>query len=99
DADAPRKSGVALRIVAHRFEHRRMYHARPADFEPAGLLAHRAAVAVALPAADVDFGAGFGVRKKARAEPHARASAEHIAREGEQRPFQIRQRDPLADDE
>src|SRR5262245_34409114 len=69
DADPPRESRVALRIVAHCLEHGRMHHPRPADLEPSGLLAHGAALAVALPAADVDFSARFGVRKETRTEP------------------------------
>src|SRR5476651_1498456 len=99
DADAPREAGVFLRVVAHRLEHRRVDHAAAEDFDPAALLAHRAADAVARPAADVHFGARLRVREEARTEPQPRLLAEHVAREGEQRPLQVRQRDPFADDE
>src|SRR5437763_4451067 len=54
DADPPCESGVALRIVAHRFEYRGMDHPAAEDLDPAGPLAHRASRAVALPAADED---------------------------------------------
>src|SRR5262252_2141387 len=72
DADAPGEARVAFGVVADGFEHRRMHHAAAADLDPPGPLAHRAARAVALPAAQVDFGARLGVRKEARAEAHAR---------------------------
>ena len=41
-----------------------MHHAAAAELDPPGLLAHRAAGAVALPAAEVDFRARLRVRKK-----------------------------------
>src|SRR5258706_8698774 len=72
DADAPREAGVLLRVVADRFEHGRVHHAAAEDFDPAGLLAHRTAGAVARPAADVHFGARLGVREEARPEPQPR---------------------------
>src|SRR6185436_7216334 len=93
------ESGVPLRIVADGFEDGRMHHPRSADLEPSGLLAHVAAGAVALPAADVDFRARLRVRKETRAEAHPRFLAEHIAREHEERPLQIRQRNAFADDQ
>src|SRR3954471_13556896 len=52
DADAPGEAGVFLGVVADRFEHRGVDHAAAEDFNPAALLAHRAAGAVAGPAAD-----------------------------------------------
>ena len=82
-------------VVADRLEHRGVHHAAAEDLDPAGLLAHRAAGAVALPAADVDFGARLGVREEARAEPQPRPLAEHLAREREQRALQIGERDAL----
>src|SRR5215471_16548010 len=70
DADAPREAGVFLRVVANRLEDGGMHHAAAADLDPAGLLAHRAAGPVTLPAAQVDFRARLGVRKEAGTEPH-----------------------------
>src|SRR6187549_1498050 len=40
DAEAPGKAGVALRVVAYRFEHGRMHHAAAAQLDPPGPLAH-----------------------------------------------------------
>src|ERR1044072_8723348 len=81
DAHAPREAGVLLRVVADRFEHCRVHHASAENLDPAGLLAHRAAGAVARPAADVDLGARLRVGKEARAEAQPRPGAEHLARE------------------
>src|SRR6476619_5285967 len=63
EAEDPREAGISLRVVADRLEHRRMHHAAAAQLDPSGPLAHRAAGAVALPAAQVDFGARLGVGK------------------------------------
>src|SRR5215467_13322163 len=81
DADAPRESRVALRIVADGFEDRRVHHAAAAHLDPSALLAHGAAGAVALPAAQVDLRARFGVRKETRTETHAGRRREHLLRE------------------
>ena len=63
------------------------------------LLAHRAAGALALDAADVDFGARLGVGEEARAEAHLRAGAEQRFGHRAQRALEIRERDALADDQ
>src|SRR5262245_23086850 len=68
DAEAPGEPGVFLCVVTDRLEHRRVHHAAAADLDPAGPLAHLAAGAVALPAADVDLGAWLGVREEAGPE-------------------------------
>ena len=47
DAHAEREAGDLLRVVADRFEDRRMHHAAAEDLEPAGLLADAAARAAA----------------------------------------------------
>src|SRR3989442_2665887 len=99
DADAPREAGVALGIVADRFEHRRVHHAAAAHLDPAGLLAHRAARAVALPATQIDFGARLGVGEETRPEPHTRLRRKHLTREREERTLEIRERNPFADHE
>src|SRR6185312_8946539 len=99
DADAPREARVPLGVVADGFEDGRMHHAAAAELDPAGLLAHRAAAAVALPAAQVDLRARLGVREEARTEPHPRRRREHLLREREQRAFEIRERESLADRE
>src|SRR5947199_4044774 len=99
DADAPREAGVLLGIVADRLEHGGVHHAAAQDLDPAASFAHRAAGAVARPAADVHFGARLGVREEAWPQPDARALAEHVAAEGEERALEIRERNPFADDE
>src|SRR5439155_18300572 len=72
DADAPGEAGVALGVVADRFEHCGMHHAATAHLDPSGLLAHGAAHAVALPATEVDFGARLRVWEKTWPDPHPR---------------------------
>src|SRR4029450_3725251 len=57
DAAPPREPRVPLGVVARGLKAARGPHPRAADLQPSSLLAHRAAGAVALPAADVDFGA------------------------------------------
>src|SRR5262249_55223973 len=99
DPHAPGETRVLFRIVADGFEDRRMHHAAAEDLDPAAPFAHRAARAVARPAAHIHFGARLGVREEARTETQARTLAEHLAREGEQRPLQVRQRNAFADDE
>src|SRR5207253_57552 len=80
DADAPCESGVSLRIVADGFEDRRVHHAAATQLDPAALLAHRAAGAVALPARDVELRARFGVREEARPESQPDVRRKHVAR-------------------
>src|SRR5262245_54861338 len=92
DADAPGKTRIPLGIVPDGLEDRRMHHAAAAQLDPARFLAHRAAGAVALPAAQIDLRARLRVRKKARTEPYANGWREHLAREREQRPLEIGQR-------
>src|SRR6185436_13739576 len=99
DADAEGEAGVALRVVPDGLEHRGMDHAAAAELDPPGLFAHRAALAVALPAAQVDLGARLGVREEARAEADARRGRERLLREREQRALQIAERQPFADRE
>src|SRR4029077_3978398 len=94
DAEAPREARVLFRVVAYRFEDRRVHHAAAEDLDPAAALAHRAAGAVARPAADGDLGARLAVREGARAQADARALAEHGASPREQRALEIRERDP-----
>src|SRR5436309_3179336 len=73
DTDAECEAGIALRVVSHGLEDRRVDHAAPAKLNPACLLAHLTTPTVAPPAADIDLGARLGVGKKARPEAHARA--------------------------
>src|SRR6185295_12236699 len=80
DTDSPREAGVLFRVVADGLEHRRVHHAAAAKLDPAGLLAHRAARAVTLPAAEIDLGARLGVGEEARTEAHARFLGEHLLR-------------------
>src|SRR6187431_133487 len=56
DADAERESRVTLWIVADGFEDGWMHHAAAQDLDPSGVLAERAARAVAALAFDVEFG-------------------------------------------
>src|SRR4029077_4431898 len=99
DADAPREAGVALRVVADGFEHRGVHHAAAAELDPARLLAHRAAAAVALPAAQVDFRARFRVWEEARTKADTRRRRKHLLREREQDALEIGQQNPFADRE
>src|SRR5262249_12534693 len=96
NADPPGETGVPLGVVADSLEDGWMDHAAAADLDPTGLLAHRAAVPVALPAAEIDFSAGLRVREEARSKPDADGRREHLACEREQRPFQIGQRQSFA---
>ena len=86
-----------LRVVSDGLEDRRVHHAAAAQLDPAGLLAHRTAGAVALPAAEIDFRARLRIREEARTETHAHVRREHLARERQQRAFQIGQRQAFAD--
>src|SRR6478672_9521207 len=96
DADAPGEAGVLLRVVADSLEDGGMYHAAAADLNPAGLLAHRAAGPVTLPAAQVDFRARLGIRKEAGTEPDADRRREHLPRERQQRALQVGERNAFA---
>src|SRR6266566_1657994 len=98
DADAPGEARVCFGVIADRFEDGGMDHAAAENLEPAAPFAHLTTGAVARPATDVHFGARLGVRKEAGTEPEPRPFAEHIARPGEQRPFQVGQGNPFADD-
>src|SRR5262249_28859766 len=57
DADAPGEAGVLFRVVPDCLEDGGVHHAAAAHFDPPRALAHRAAGAVTLPAAQVDLGA------------------------------------------
>src|SRR6185295_6737450 len=95
---AEREAGVLLGVVADGLEHRRVHHAAAENLEPSRLLARAAPRAAARAAADVDLGARLGVGEEAGTQPHL-----HVAEERPQhrfeRPLQVRERDPLADDE
>src|SRR5690349_379922 len=59
---------VPLGIETRGLEHLWMHHARAEDLDPARVLAHRAAGAVADAALDVHFGRGLREREEARTE-------------------------------
>src|SRR5678815_235068 len=99
DPQSPGKAGDLFGIVANRLEDGRVHHAATAELDPPGFLAHLTAGAVALPAADVDFGARLGVRKKARADPDARVGREHLTYERVQCALEVGHRDVWSDDE
>src|SRR5262245_17498275 len=90
DTQSPRETGDLLGVVTNGFEDRRMHHPTTAELDPTSLLAHRAAGAVALPAADVDFRARLRVGEKARSKPHACVCREHLAHERQQRALEVR---------
>src|SRR5204863_9472226 len=81
DAHAEGKPSVAIGIVAHGFEYRRMDHAAAEDLDPAGALAHRAVASrpAARSAADVHFSARFRVREEAGPEAQLPLLAEQLA--------------------
>ena len=58
-----------------------MHHAATHDFQPAGLLAHAAAVAAADHALDVHFGRGLGEGEEGRTEAHFELLLEEGAEE------------------
>src|SRR5690348_1489788 len=58
-ADAEGPAGVALRVDLAGLEHVRVHHAAAQHLQPAGVLAHPAALAAAEHAADVHLRAGF----------------------------------------
>src|SRR5262245_13450188 len=97
DADAPREPCIPFRIVADGLEDGRVHHAAAAELDPARFLAHRAACAVALPAAEIDLGARLRIREKTRAKAHADARRKHLARERQERPLQVSEGDSLSD--
>src|SRR5215470_1864211 len=68
DAHPERPARVLLRIVAHVLQDLRMHHPAAEDLEPAGLLAHTTAVAVAGEAQHVHLGRGLREREERRPE-------------------------------
>src|SRR5215475_3748753 len=97
DAHAERPARVFLRIVADVLQHLRMHHPAPEDLEPAGLLAHPAAIAVTGEAQHVHLGRGLREREEGRPEADPRARPEHLAREQLERPLEVGHRDTVID--
>ncbi len=86
-----------FRVVADRLEDRWMHHPAAAQLDPPGSLAHRTTGAVALPAAEVDFRARLRSTERSSSGSGRDVRRKHLARERQQRPLQIGQRQPFAD--
>src|SRR5262249_35989254 len=76
-----------------------MHHAGPENFEPAAVLADRAALAAADQAVHIDFHAGLGEREMAAAKAHLAVLTEHAAGKGDQDAFEVGHGDVGADSE
>src|ERR1043165_1969696 len=63
DAQPKRETGELFGIDVRRPKYIRMHHARPAQLDPSRPFANATAVAAAVKATVVDFGAGLGERK------------------------------------
>src|SRR5262245_56936818 len=99
DTESPREAGYLFCVVSDRFKDGGVHHSAATELDPAGLLAHLAPGAVALPAADVDLRAGFRVRKEARTEAHARVGRKHLAHERQERSLEVRHGNILTHDQ
>ena len=82
DADAKGKAGVLIRVDVAVLQNLAVDDAAAQNFDPAGVLAQRAALAVALEAADIDLDAGLGEREVGRAQAGAGAAADEGAAAG-----------------
>src|SRR5699024_151833 len=68
DADAEGKAGIDLRVDAAVCQHVMMHDAAAEDFDPAGVLAQRAALAAAFKTGNVHLHAGLGEGEVGRAQ-------------------------------
>src|ERR1700674_369390 len=92
--------GIALpafAVDAGSLENVRMNHPAPQYFQPAGLFANTAALAVAENTLDIGFGRRLGKGEVRRPQPHAERPLEKTLEEGMQHGFQVREADALAD--
>src|SRR5581483_3425083 len=99
DPEAEREAGPDLGVVADVDEHLRVDPAGTAHLDPAGVLADRAALAVADEAGDVELDGRLGEREEARPHADFTGRAEQLAEEVAHRALEVGERDPAVDDE
>ena len=99
DADAKGEAGVLIRVDVAVLQNLAVDDAAAQNFDPAGVLAQGAALAVALEAADIDLDAGLGEREVGRAQAGAGVGTEQLLHEGVQGTLQIAQGDALVHDQ
>ena len=99
DADAESEAGVLVRVDVAVLEDFAVDDAAAQHLDPAGVLAQRAALAVALKAAHVHLHAGLGEREVGGTQAGAGVGTEHLLHEGVQSALQIAQRDALIHDQ
>ena len=91
DADAESEAGVLVRVDIAVLQHLAVDNAAAQHLDPAGVLAQRAALAVALKAAHVHLHAGLGEREVGGTQAGAGVSAEQLLHEGIQCALQVAQ--------
>ena len=99
DPEAEREALPLVRVEADVAEHVGVDPAGAAHLDPAGVLAHRAALAVAEEAGDVELDRRLGEREEARAHAHLALRPEQLAEELQHRAAQVGERDPAVDGE
>src|SRR5262245_2784806 len=92
DAEPEREPGPHLRVVADVAEDVGVDDARPAHLDPAGVLAHGTADAVAEEARDVELHRRLREREVARAHAHLAVRPEERTEEGQHGPLEIGER-------
>ena len=97
DAHTEGIAGPGLGVVAHCGEDGRIDHPRPADLQPARMLADPATLATAHDAGEVVLDAGFGEGEEVRAESYFHVWPHDLAGEFRQHALEVGQRDLAVD--
>ena len=99
EAAAESEAAPLLGVDPDVLEHLRVDHPGAPQLDPAGELAHAAALEVAVRAGDIGLDGRLGEGEVVRAEPHLAVVAEEHAHDVQKRPLEIGERDAAVDGE